>query len=137
MKTKLLILTATIAFIATGCATHNYNQSAGVVIENDSAEDAATNSTTITYEFDPVTGNTTKVTVKVLNASEISMLDQSGFRGRSLLSKTDVTAKGTREGMLDNNTTVAGESKTEAEKAADILKAAADLKSPVNLSRDD
>tara|TARA_R110002096_G_scaffold104448_4_gene230202 strand:- start:525 stop:1031 length:507 start_codon:yes stop_codon:yes gene_type:complete len=141
-----LVLSTLLVFAAgtTGCQTSTYDQEAGPTAkwpERAQTGDAASepHGARVRYEFDPVTGKLLAIEFDVTNATEFAMLDMSGISSKSAISKSSLSAAGSRDGMNGNVTEVRGEAKTEAKldavikSLAGLAKEVAKMKSPVPL----
>lgn len=125
-----------------GCQTSSYDQEAGPTAkwaDRTETGDAATepHGARVRYDFDPLTGALVSIEFDVTNATEFAMLDMSGINSKSAVSKSSLSAAGSRNGMNGNVTEVQGRAETEAKLDAVIASLAsltselAKLKSPV------
>jgi len=136
MKKQILTILAILAaVILTGCQANKYQQEAGVraTWENENP----TNQIHVVYTFDTNTHSVAKIELGVTNAVEVTLLDGSKLRSNSAVSKSDMSAAGNRDGMLDNNTELQGKATTESKLdalAAQVVALAEklnELKSPI------
>jgi len=145
MKAKTLFAAFIAIAMITGCSFNEYDQGAGIEASWPAREATGKakdepHGAHIVYKFDKTTGNVESIELKITNATDIALLDESLLKSRSAVSKTAIGAAGSRNGMLDNNTTVEGKAETESkladslEKLNDLIR---DLKAPVTKPTDD
>jgi uncharacterized lipoprotein YajG len=126
------------AFFLAGCQANKYQQEAGVRAQW--KNENPTNQIHVVYTFDTNTQTVAKIELGVTNAVEVTLLDGSKLRSNSAGSKSDMTAAGNRQGMLDNNTNLSGKASTEsklAEALNELNGIIRNLKAPVTTPTDE
>jgi hypothetical protein len=126
-KLKLFALLSIATVLLVGCQNNRYQQEAGISAAWSMPDQNG--GMHAVYEFN-TNGALTKIAVSVTNATEASLLDSSSIKSLSVISKSDISAVGKREGMLDNNAGLEGKAATES-KLDKIIVELGKLKSPI------